>query len=75
MKCPECIKEGKTSCVYPGVSMSTLVYSPSYYDEQGNYVQTPDPNTHTTEYTCSNGHKFVTENGKIRFQPNVKEEA
>ena len=37
--------------------MGTLLYFQPYYDEDGNY-QSIDPNTYTTEYTCSNNHSF-----------------
>jgi len=60
MKCIQCIKEGKKSKVFIGTTTSTLVYAQPYYDEDGNFVQPPDPNTHTTEYSCSNGHKWTT---------------
>jgi len=61
MKCPFCENEGKKSCVYPSIGMTTDVYFPPYYDEDGNYHD-EDHNTTTTTYRCSNGHEWtVTE--------------
>lgn len=57
MKCPECIKVDKKSCVTEGVSSSTLMYFPRYYDEDGK-LHSHDNNTHTTSYSCSNGHSW-----------------
>lgn len=57
MKCPECIKEGKKSNVYPGMSTTTLMKIFEYYDEEGKYHYS-NPNTTTTYYSCSNGHKW-----------------
>jgi hypothetical protein len=57
MKCPVCEKEEKKSCVYPGMSTSTLMYCLPYYDEEGKY-HSHDTNTHTTQYSCSNGHNW-----------------
>lgn len=68
MKCPDCVKEGKTSKVYVGTSMSTCMMGPpDYYDEGGNFVKAEDPNIHTTSYSCSNGHHWEekTRGGKI----------
>lgn len=57
MKCEKCVEEGTTSEVYPGGGTSTLMYCPPYYDEQGKYHH-HDRNTHTTDYRCSNGHRW-----------------
>jgi hypothetical protein len=57
MICPVCKKEGTTSRVVRGHSSSTLVHYEGYYDEQGKY-HSDDPNTTTTDYKCSNGHRF-----------------
>jgi hypothetical protein len=39
MKCPQCKKEGKKSCVYVGMSMTTCMGVQSYYDEERvNYI-------------------------------------
>ena len=58
--CPHCKAAGLKSCVYPGVSVSTLMYvSPGYYDEDGKWVANNDnPNYTETSYTCSRGHSF-----------------
>jgi len=57
MKCPQCIKEGKRSKVYVGLSVTTTAGTESYYDEDGNF-HFHDPNVTTTQYNCSNGHKW-----------------
>lgn len=57
MKCPICTKKGFKSYVYVGGSMSTLMYAQPYYDEEGNF-HCDDPNTTTTSYSCSKGHKW-----------------
>lgn len=58
MKCPECIKEGKKSIVTEGASSMTLVQAMTVWDENGNLMPTHDPNTTTTQYSCSNGHNW-----------------
>lgn len=59
MRCPICEADGVRHRVYEGGSSSTLMAAPPpYWDEDGNYVVPPDPNIHTTSYTCSNGHRF-----------------
>ena len=59
MKCPECVKEGKKSRVMPGISTRTCMYAPpGYYNEDGEWVNIPDPNKTTTQYRCSEGHDF-----------------
>lgn len=60
MFCKECKKLGLKSKVYPGLSSVTLLYCPPFYDEEGNYHD-HDSNTTTTEYSCSNGHKWTEE--------------
>ena len=57
MICEQCKREGKKSKVYVGRSTRTAVAWISYYDEDGHYVG-GDPNVTTTEYDCSNGHRF-----------------
>lgn len=64
MKCPECQKEGKTSRVYVGATSSTLMGFAPYYDEEGNHHHN-DPNIRTTEYRCSNGHRWQRREGGI----------
>ena len=60
MKCPECQKENKKSTVRLGMCTTTLMYAdPGYYDEDGNWVDIPNPNTTFQEYTCSNGHTWT----------------
>jgi hypothetical protein len=59
MKCPRCEKDGTRSTVATGATMSTCMgWSHGHYDEDGEWVAHPNPNWHTTAYTCSNGHYF-----------------
>ena len=57
MKCTTCVSEGRESRVYPGMSTRTLAAWQPFYDEAG-VLHNDDPNKTTTEYTCSNGHKW-----------------
>ena len=57
MKCPNCISENKKSCVYEGMTTSTLLYFQPYYDEDGKYHY-HDLNTSTTHYKCTNNHEW-----------------
>ncbi len=61
MKCEECIKEEKKSTVYvPQYGTTTLMCSaPDYYDEEGKFHEGHNPNTTTTEWSCSNGHTWI----------------
>ena len=59
MKCPECVKEGERSCVYPGMSTTTCMGGQRYYDEDGR-LHVHDPNVTTSEFSCSRGHKWTT---------------
>ena len=69
MICGQCEREGKKSKVYVGLPTGTLMGWVSYYDEDGNYVN-EDPNVTTTDYSCSNGHRFqkVTCRGKSKIE-------
>ena len=58
--CPKCRENNQKSRVYCGGTSSTLLAGPRpYWDEDGNHVVPPDPNTRTTEYWCSNNHRFT----------------
>lgn len=57
MFCNKCLEEGETSIITPSGSTSTLMYSDPYYDTEGLYHY-HDPNTHSSNYRCSRGHKF-----------------
>lgn len=58
LKCPECEKTGQKSTVTGGdYCTKTMLYCPSYYDEDGKYVAN-NCNTCTCGYECSNGHKW-----------------
>ena len=59
MKCPFCEKEGKTSRLYPGGEMSTLLHCSPFYDEAGVYHH-HDSNQITRDYRCSEGHRYYT---------------
>lgn len=59
MKCPECVKEGKTSIVLdPGYGVTTAMCVHAYWDEDGKR-HVHNPNTRTVHYSCSNGHDWV----------------
>jgi hypothetical protein len=60
MICPECKAAGLTSRVFPLGAMTTLMGSATYYDEHGQFHD-HDPNTTTSSYECSNGHKWYSE--------------
>lgn len=60
MVCPECKKEGRKSTVQMGEGVSTCAYYIPFFDEEGR-EHCHDMNITTTEYTCSNGHKWVEE--------------
>lgn len=55
MICPECQKQGLRSRVTPGPIVTTLMYCPPFYDEDGKY-HSHDANSSSTSYSCSNGH-------------------
>jgi hypothetical protein len=57
MKYPDCEKEDKKSSVYVGITSSTAMHCPSYYDEDGR-LHSHDQNTTHTAYKCSNGHEW-----------------
>lgn len=58
MKCPECEKPGLKSTLREVGGFSTAMYCEPWYDEDGNY-HNHDLNTHTSHYTCSNGHRLA----------------
>jgi hypothetical protein len=60
--CAECQKAGQKSCVYPGLGITTAMWSPPYYDEEG-LSHVHDRNVTTTAYRCSNGHKWEEVSG------------
>ena len=58
MRCPTCVAEGKTSVVSEiGEEATCMGCLPPFYDEAGRR-HAHDPNTTTTHFTCSNGHRF-----------------
>ena len=58
MKCPQCVKEGKRSKVYPHGGSVTAMYCPPFYDEDGKY-HNHDSNTRTQSFSCSEGHRWI----------------
>lgn len=60
MICPKCKELGLKSTVTSYGSMSTLMGYPTYYDEDGN-VHQHDSNRVTSDYRCSEGHRFISE--------------
>ena len=59
--CEECEREGKKYSVKePSCGMTTLMgISPGYWDEEGEYHPSHNPNTTTFTYRCSNGHSWT----------------
>jgi len=55
--CPFCAREGRKSQLRPGISFKTAMYFAPYYDEEGKY-HFHDGNMTTTDFGCSNGHRF-----------------
>lgn len=52
------------SAIHVGMSSTTLMSGSSFYDGQGRF-HSHDPNTSTTNYTCSNGHSWNVGSGPI----------
>lgn len=59
MICAECRKAGEKSQVFIGGRYSTLMNGSQYWDEDG-ILHDHDPNTYTTTYACSKGHRWQT---------------
>jgi hypothetical protein len=57
--CKECQAQGHKSVVYEGHSYTTLAGFQVFYDQDG-FRHEHDPNSTTTNYTCSNGHAWST---------------
>lgn len=57
MICTQCKEKGLSSKISIGNSQTTCLGSLPSYDENGVY-HSNDPNTTTTNYECSNGHKW-----------------
>lgn len=58
MKCPVCVKEGRTSEVYPKGGFTTAMYCQPFYDEEGKY-HNHDANITTHGLSCSNNHSWT----------------
>jgi len=63
-KCPACRAAGLKSTTTVGCTMTTLMATHSYYDEDGNY-HFDDPNISTTSYSCSRGHSWSEADGVV----------
>lgn len=61
--CPVCVQQGRKSCVYQGGSTCTLMGWTPYYDEDGVW-HNENPNVTTTHWSCSNGHTWITRDGR-----------
>jgi hypothetical protein len=58
MICQKCKAEGKKSRVnVPMGGFSTCMAWQNYYDEDGKYHH-HDPNSHSSTYSCSEGHRW-----------------
>lgn len=57
MKCSECTSQGLKSKVFPGAGMTTAMYCPPFFDEDGKY-HNHDANITDVSYSCSNGHTW-----------------
>lgn len=57
MKCPECVKEDEKSTIQVGGMITTSMAWTPFYDEDGE-LHSHDPNTSSTSYSCSRGHKW-----------------
>lgn len=57
VKCPECAAQDQRSRIYPGCTVVTAMCTDYYYDEDGVFHH-HDPNVRSTDYTCSNGHRW-----------------
>lgn len=58
MICPECAINDTKSTVHGGGCTSTCMGYDTFYDEDGRYHR-HDPNTVSTSYQCSQGHKWT----------------
>jgi len=59
MKCEKCVSEGEQSSIQaPAGGVSTAIASAPYYDNEGIYHH-HDPNSFTSAYSCSRGHRWV----------------
>jgi hypothetical protein len=58
MKCPVCLEQNLESSLRIGNHTTTLMSFSPYYDEKGKYHD-HDDNHRTTEYFCSNNHRFI----------------
>jgi hypothetical protein len=60
MKCPECVKLGKSSTFHTngGTFRTAAASGTPYWDEEGK-MHTHDYNVSTSFYSCSEGHNLV----------------
>lgn len=72
MKCQKCVEAGLESTIrVPSGGFSTLVAFESFYDKDGVYHR-HDDNTHTSEWSCSNGHRWQHSRAGFCPAPNCK---
>lgn len=62
MICPNCKKEGKRSKVTSFGGSVTLMGWQPFWDEDGK-AHYHDPNIHSSQYNCSNGHTWKESKG------------
>ena len=57
VRCPQCMQEQTPSTVKVAGQHSTMVYCAPFFDEDGRQ-HIHDSNVVTTDYECSNGHRW-----------------
>lgn len=72
VRCPQCVKEGLKSRVFPMGSQRTQMHYAPYYDEDGFYHH-HDRNTITTNHRCSNEHRWMVKSKRACPAPNCHE--
>lgn len=56
--CPTCMAAGEKSKVYGPSLLSTAMFVPPFWDEEGRY-HSHDPNVRKRTYECSRGHQWT----------------
>lgn len=76
MFCPVCQEAGLKSTVHWRTGHVTQVWAePFYWNEDGEFIRNPDPNATTSEYYCSEGHKWEVISGEKRNEETGEIEA
>jgi hypothetical protein len=74
MKCPKCVKNNQKSKVRRG-SITYAEENPSYYDEEGTFIEGEGIHLIMHEYICSNKHVwYEPENDVFWYRDEDKEE-